>query len=127
MYITVSIGPSHMESRMGFSKAPPTALPHISPLNTLSALPYISLKKHFLLLPPYFFFIRTLQAPSKRHATGFRQVLKSLCTRYSLFFRFKQNSPFGGSPIFSSLWNLPKCTCSFNRPWCSSLSNHNRV
>ena len=60
MYLTVSIGPSHMESPTGFSQAPPT-------LNTLTAFPYISLKKLLLVLPPNFSSLEPSKPPPKIH------------------------------------------------------------
>ena len=75
---------SHRQTRRvvrGYSQAithpvPPT-------INTLTAFRYISLNKLVLLLPPHFFFIRTLQVPSKIY-TRFRSVLKSLLAHYFL-------------------------------------------
>ena len=55
LYSTVSIGPSHMGSPTGFSQGPPQ-----------TEFSHILLQNLFLLLPPHFFSIRTLQSSSKR-------------------------------------------------------------
>ena len=55
LYLTVSIGPSYMDSLKRFSKASPTQ----------SAFPQISPQNLFLLLPTQYFFIRTLKKIEK--------------------------------------------------------------
>ena len=83
MYSTVSIGLPHMESPTGFSQAPLKQGFLTSHYRTSS----------FCCLP--IFFITTVQAPYKLHkiSVGPNKV------PHTLFFCFKQNSLFGGSPL----------------------------
>ena len=69
MYLTVSIGPSHMEI---FHV---TGDFHTSPSHTNSVSRHLTIEPLFLLLPRLFL-MRTLQASSKRY-TRFQQVLKA--------------------------------------------------
>ena len=117
--LTVSIGRLHTwrVSRDFYKR--PSSRP--ATLNTLTALPYISLKELFLLWPPYFFFIRTFQSPSKRY-TRFRWVLKGLLTRY---FSASNKIPFLEIAWFFPHTGTPLNVHPVSKPWSPSLSNHN--
>ena len=109
-----------------FYKQPPPPTPTPQPSTPKQPFPYISLKKLFLLLPPHFFFITTLQVPSK-NCTRFQLVLKSLLARYFSTSNKILFLEILFLPYFSPHWSSPKCTRSFNRSWCPSLTNHNEV
>ena len=87
IYFTVSIGPSHMESYMGFSQAPQTLLP--SPI--------------------------TPQHPDGASLYFAKEARPSVASLpKDTQFPFWRKIPF--LKIFPPLLNLPKCTSSFNRP-----------
>ena len=97
---------THGESHRTFTSPPQTAFP------------YILLWNLFFLLPPHFFFIRTLQTPLQKINKISIDFKKP---PHRFFFCFKENSLFWRCLIFSP-HTYPKGTCSFNKPQCSSLN-----
>ena len=104
MYLTVSIGPSHMEI---FHV---TGDFHTSPSHTNSVSRHLTIEPLFLLLPRLFL-MRTLQASSKRY-TRFQQVLKASSCYFSAW--NKIGAPF--RPKLELLLNIHAVSIGLDVP-----------